>query len=68
MKILLCAFDAFGGESINPALEAIKAVKVDGIELVKAEIPMIMVFASKSPSKISFALGVSKKLISQKWS
>lgn len=41
MKILLCAFDPFGGESINPALEAVKAVKVDGIELVKAEIPTV---------------------------
>ena len=41
MKILLCAFDPFGGESINPALEAVKAVKIDGIELVKAEIPTV---------------------------
>lgn len=41
MKILLCAFDPFGGESINPALEAVKAVKVDGIELVKEEIPTV---------------------------
>ena len=41
MKILLCAFDPFGGESINPALEAVKAAKIDGIELVKAEIPTV---------------------------
>lgn len=41
MKILLCAFDPFGGESINPALEAVKAVQVGGIELVKAEIPTV---------------------------
>lgn len=41
MKILLCAFDPFGGEKINPALEAVKAARVDGVELVKAEIPTV---------------------------
>ena len=41
MKILLCAFDPFGGESINPALEAVKAAKIDGVELIKAEIPTV---------------------------
>ena len=41
MKILLCAFDPFGGESINPALEAVKAAKIDGVELTKAEIPTV---------------------------
>ena len=27
MKILVTAFDPFGGESINPALEAVKLMK-----------------------------------------
>ena len=36
MKILLCAFDPFGGESINPALEAVKSAKIDGVELTNA--------------------------------
>lgn len=40
-KILLCAFDPFGGESINPALEAIKRVECDGIELEKCEVPTV---------------------------
>ena len=41
MKILLCAFDPFGGESINPALEAVKAAEIDGVELIKVEIPTV---------------------------
>ena len=41
MKILLCAFDPFGGESINPALEAVKAVEIDEVDLIKAEIPTV---------------------------
>ncbi len=40
MKILLTGFDPFGGEKINPALEAVKLVKApEGVELVKLEIP-----------------------------
>lgn len=38
-KILLCAFDPFGGEKINPALEAVKLVDVAGVELEKCEVP-----------------------------
>ena len=41
MKILLCAFDPFGGESINPALEAVKAAEIDEVDLIKAEIPTV---------------------------
>lgn len=43
MKILLTAFDPFGGETINPALEAIKMVSdnIDHVELTKLEIPTI---------------------------
>ena len=40
-KILLCAFDPFGGEVINPALEAIKLVDTVGIELEKCEVPTV---------------------------
>ena len=40
-KILLCAFDPFGGENINPALEAVKAVKCDGIDIKKCEVPTV---------------------------
>ena len=40
-RILLCAFDPFGGESINPALEAVRCVKLDGAVLEKCEVPTV---------------------------
>lgn len=43
MKILVTGFDPFGGEIINPALEAVKLLpsKVDDIEIVTCEIPTV---------------------------
>lgn len=43
MKLLLTAFDPFGGASINPALEAVKLVEdtVSGVEIVKLEVPTV---------------------------
>lgn len=43
MKILVTAFDPFGGEKINPALEAVKLLADDiaGAEIVKLEIPTV---------------------------
>lgn len=43
MKLLLTAFDPFGGSNINPALEAIKLVEehVAGIEIIKLEVPTV---------------------------
>ncbi len=42
MKILLTGFEPFGGEPVNPALEAVKLVKApQGTELVKLEIPCL---------------------------
>ncbi|AQS52705.1 Pyrrolidone-carboxylate peptidase [Jeotgalibaca dankookensis] len=43
MKILVAAFDSFGGEKINPALEAVKllADEIAGAEIVKLEIPTV---------------------------
>ena len=40
MKLLLTAFDPFGGEKINPALEAVKRVqdKIGDLEIVKLEL------------------------------
>ncbi len=40
-RILLCAFDPFGGESINPALEAVKSVRFEGAEVEKCEVPTV---------------------------
>lgn len=43
MKLLLTAFTPFGGEKINPALEAVKLVKdkIGNIEIVKLEVPTV---------------------------
>lgn len=43
MKLLLTAFDPFGEEKINPALEAVKLVKnkIAEIDIVKLEVPTV---------------------------
>lgn len=44
MKVLITGFDPFGGESINPAWEAVKKVRdeIDGAEIVKMQIPTVV--------------------------
>lgn len=43
MKILLTGFEPFGGESINPAKEAVKLVKdeIKGAQIVKYYVPVV---------------------------
>mgnify|MGYP003292464604 CR=1 FL=1 len=43
MKLLLTAFDPFGGASVNPAREALKLVadRVADVEIVKLEVPTV---------------------------
>ena len=43
MKLLLTAFDPFGGERVNPALEAVRLVpdEIAGWEIVKLEVPTV---------------------------
>lgn len=43
MKIMLTAFDPFGGDKINPALEAVKLVRPElfQAEIIKVEIPTV---------------------------
>ena len=41
MKILLTGFDPFGGEQVNPALEAVKRVAAPDFELVKLTVPTV---------------------------
>ena len=43
MKLLLTAFDPFGGEPINPALESVKKVadRIGGVEITKLEVPTV---------------------------
>lgn len=41
-KILITGFEPFGGEKINPAYEVVKNLgKIDGVELIKLEIPTV---------------------------
>ncbi len=43
MKVLVTGFDPFGGESVNPAFEAIKLLpdEIAGAEIIKLEIPTV---------------------------
>lgn len=43
MKLLITGFDPFGGESINPAIEAVKRLpdEIDQAQIIKLEIPTI---------------------------
>jgi len=43
MKILISGFDPFGGEPINPALEAVKLLpnNIAGVEVIKVEIATV---------------------------
>ena len=43
MTLLLTAFTPFGGESINPALEAVKQLKdkISNLDIIKLEVPTV---------------------------
>lgn len=43
MKILVTAFDPFGGDSINPAQEAVRMLHdtISGAEIVKLDVPVV---------------------------
>lgn len=43
MKVLITGFDPFGGENINPGLEAVKALPdtIEGAEVIKLQIPTV---------------------------
>lgn len=43
MKVLITGFDPFGGERINPALQAVMALpdRIDETEVIKLEIPTV---------------------------
>lgn len=49
MKVLITGFNPFGGEKINPAWEAVKALpdNIDGIEVVKLQIPTVFKKSAK---------------------
>lgn len=43
MKLLLTAFDPFGGDKVNPALEAVKGVadQIGDVQIIKLEVPTV---------------------------
>jgi pyroglutamyl-peptidase len=43
MKILVTGFDPFGGDKINPAIEAVRRLpdEINGAEIIKLEIPTV---------------------------
>jgi len=43
MKVLITGFEPFGGEKINPSLEAVKMIpeKISGADVVKVSIPVV---------------------------
>lgn len=55
MKILVTAFDPFGGETVNPAYEAVKLLddNIAGASIVKLEVPTVF---RKSVKKLEDAL------------
>ena len=59
MKLLLTAFDPFGGDAINPALEAVKLVadKIGRFDIVKLEVPTVF---RKSIDKVAKAIEEEK--------
>jgi pyroglutamyl-peptidase len=44
MKILVTGFDPFGGEKVNPAIEAVKRLPdtISGADIIKLEIPTVV--------------------------
>ena len=50
MKILVTGFDPFGGETVNPAFEAVKLLPdtIAGAEVIKLEIPTV--FSKSGPA------------------
>ena len=59
MKLLLTAFDPFGGDKVNPALEAVKLVseKVGNVEVTKVEVPTVF---RKSIATVAAAIAKEK--------
>ncbi|MGL5354824.1 MAG: pyroglutamyl-peptidase I [Clostridium sp.] len=62
MKVLITGFDPFGGENINPALEAVKLLPntIEGAEIIKLEIPTVF---RKALEKIEEAIIENKPSI-----
>lgn len=48
MKIIVTGFDPFGGETINPSIECVKALpEIEGVELIRLELPTVFKESAK---------------------
>ena len=65
MKILVTGFDPFGGDKINPAIEAVKRLpaEINGAEIIKLEIPTVF---NKSAEVVKKA--IEKDIWWESWS
>ena len=51
MKIIVTGFDPFGGETINPSIECVKALpEIEGVELIRLELPTVF---KESPKRLN---------------
>lgn len=57
MKVLVTGFDPFGGETVNPAFEAVKLLPdtIAGAEIIKLEIPTVF-----SKSRLAVEAGIQE--------
>lgn len=53
MKIILTGFDPFGGETINPSIECVKALpEIEGVELIRLELPTVFKESAKRLNEV----------------
>lgn len=59
MKLLLTAFDPFGGDKVNPALEAVKLVpdRIGSTQVIKLEVPTVF---GKSIETVAAAMAAER--------
>ncbi len=53
MKIIVTGFDPFGGETINPSIECLKALpEIEGVELIRLELPTVFKESAKRLNEV----------------
>ena len=53
MKIIVTGFDPFGGETINPSIECVKALpEIEGAELIRLELPTVFKESAKRLNEV----------------
>ena len=53
MKIIVTGYDPFGGETINPSIECVKALpEIEGVELIRLELPTVFKESAKRLNEV----------------